>query len=302
MKKYILVTLLAISTLLMGCKSVETTSGYEYSYATQEIKLSIEGKRGTFIPAVLTLPIGDEDFPLVVMAHGHGGTKEENGGYTDIANALGENGVAVIRMDFPGCGESQESFKKNTIENMIDDVISCKDYVLENYNIASNYIGLFGYSMGGRVVQTILNNNSINNVVGVVLLAPAVDQDTMVNFLGGAESWASLKEIASENGSVEFTTVYGAKQDLSIEWFDQLEKDVPLELVKPFDGIATVLYSEDDVVVNPLVSKSAAEKLEAKVVEVTGDSHSYGFYSDRIDIKQAIIDATVDTFTNAFYE
>ncbi len=302
MKKSIFVVLLAISILLIGCKTVTTTSVNKGSFETQEIELSIEGKRGTFIPAVLTLPIREDEFALVIMAHGHSGSKEENGGFTDIANALAKNGIAVIRMDFPGCGESKESFKKNTIMNMIDDIASCKDHVIENYNVASNHIGLFGYSMGGRVVQSILNWNYSDDIKGVVLLAPAVDKSTMINSLGGSEAWTTLKASAMENGSVEFTTIYGVKLDLSSDWFEQLEIETPLQDAKLFNGIATVLYGEDDAIVNPLVSKSEAEKIGAKLVEVTGDSHSYGFYSDRIDIKQAVIDATVDTFIKAFSE
>ena len=300
MKKSILVIALAISALLMSCKSVATTSTETVSYQTQEIKLSIEGKRGTLIPAVLTLPVGNENYPLVVMAHGHGGSKEENGGFTAIADALAEKGIAVIRMDFPGCGESDESFEENTVSNMIDDVISSKDYAVENYNIKSDSIGLFGYSMGGRIVQTILNHNSIDDVKSVVLLAPAVDKDTMINFLGGIDAWTSLKESAQENGSVEFTTIYGAKQILSDTWFEELEAETPLDDATTFDGIAKVLYSEDDAVVNPLVSKSEAKKLGATAVAVTGDSHSYGFYTDRTDIKMAVVNETVATFTEAF--
>lgn len=302
MKKSILVILLAISTLLVGCKSVETTSSSKGSYETQEIKLAIEGKRGALIPAVLTLPIGVETYPLVLMAHGHGGSKEENGGFTDIANGLGKNGIAVIRPDFPGCGESKESFRENTIENMVDDIVSCKDYVIKNYNVESNSIGLFGYSMGGRLMQTVLNWNAIDNVKGVVLLAPAVDKSTMVNFLGGSEAWKNYKNSANENGSVEFTTMYGAKQDLSIDWFKQLERETPLDDAKTFKGIATVIYSEDDAVVNSLVSKCEAAKLGANLVEVTGDSHSYGFYSDKTELRQSVVNAAVETFIQAFFD
>ena len=299
MKKSILVIALSISALLMSCKTTTSTNDNAV-YETKEIALTIEGKRGNNIPAIITLPISDEKYPLVVMAHGHGGSKEENGGFTAIADALAKKGIAVIRMDFPGCGESKESFEENTLSNMIDDVISSKDYAVKNFNIKSDSIGLFGYSMGGRIVQSILNHKYIENVESVVLLAPAVDEDTMVNFLGGKDSWTSLKEAAQKNGSVEFTTIYGSKQILSDTWFEELEAEVPLDDVTTFDGIAKVLYSEDDTVVSPIVSKSEAEKLGASAVAVTGDSHSYGFYSDKTDIKMAVVNETVATFLEAF--
>lgn len=300
-QKNILVVLVIMSIFLSGCKSInKIDSNVIEIYKTQEIKLYIQSERTMLIPAILTIPITDDDFPLVVMAHGHSGSKEESGGFTDIANALSSNGIAVIRMDFPGCGESEESFIKNTINNMVDDVVTCKNYVVNNYNISSDSIGLFGYSMGGRVIQTILNYNYIEDVKGIVLLAPAVDKYDIINKLGGIDVYNGLKDKANSQGSIEFTTIFGAKLDLSIEWFEQLENDTPLDDVKPFDGVALVIYSEEDKFVSPMVSKLEAEKLKANLVSIDGASHFYGFHNNKALIRQTVIEATVKTFKEAF--
>ena len=74
--------------------------------------------RGAKVPAVLTVPAVKGRVPLVVMAHGHGGSKDEAGGFTAIAEALAKEGIASIRMDFPGCGASVEPFTQNTVTNM----------------------------------------------------------------------------------------------------------------------------------------------------------------------------------------
>lgn len=47
-------------------------------------------------------------------------------------------------MDFPGCGESTEPFTENYLSNMISDS-----------NADANNLGIFGYSMGGRIALTI---------------------------------------------------------------------------------------------------------------------------------------------------
>ena len=88
-----------------------------------ETDLWIES-RGIRIPVTLTVPGDGEDVdaPLVVLAHGHGGTRQENGAFTELAATLAEAGIASIRMDFPGCGDSMEAFTRNNITSMLQDV------------------------------------------------------------------------------------------------------------------------------------------------------------------------------------
>ena len=88
---------------------------------------------------------------LFRSAHGHGGTKDENGGFTAIAETLAARGIATIRMDFPGSGASTEPFIQNNLTNMIADVAAARAYAIASAPIDTKAIGIFGYSMGGRV-------------------------------------------------------------------------------------------------------------------------------------------------------
>ncbi len=74
----------------------------------------------------------------------------------------------------------------------------------------------------------------------------------------------------------------------------------PIDRASEYSGEALVIYGEDDYVVDPMVSKATAEALGCSVLDVTGDTHSYSFYSDSPDIRSAIIAGTVDTFRKAF--
>ena len=98
--------------------------------------------RGVQVPATLTIPDGVEAYPIVIMAHGHGGNRDEGAGYIAIANALAMQGIASIRMDFPGCGASTEPFTMNTMTNMKADVLSAVDYAKANLPVTT--VGLFG--------------------------------------------------------------------------------------------------------------------------------------------------------------
>jgi len=285
-----------ILMLAMSCATAKVTDTADYAIDEYSVNIPI---RDSEMPASVIIPAGKGKFPLVVMAHGHGGSRDENGGYANIAEELGKHGIATIRMDFPGCGDSKESFQLNTLSNMIDNINASIEYMIGNYAIDKNSLGLFGYSMGGRIALTMVNADE-SRFKGVVLLAPAGDGETMINFLGGQEAWDGYYATAREKGYADFTTIFGAEQELSLEWFEDLLVADPLDEAAVFPGEALVIYGEDDFVVSPEVSKATAEALSCPALDVSGDTHSYSFYSDSPGIRSAILDGTIKTFVAAF--
>ena len=63
-----------------------------------------------------------------------------------------------------------------------------------------------------------------------------------------------------------------------------------------FSGPTLVIYAGDDTAVSPSVSAAVAETLKAEVVDATGDGHSYGFYSDKTDVLNAVTTGVADFF------
>ena len=112
------------------------------SFAMAESTVIAYESRGAQIPATLVTPDGAESYPVVVLIHGHGGSREENVGFGAIADALAAQGIGSIRMDFPGCGESTESFQLNTLSNMKADVAAAIEYVKANTGVTK--LGLLG--------------------------------------------------------------------------------------------------------------------------------------------------------------
>jgi len=271
------------------------------SYEIESTEIEVDSARSTKIKATIVMPKVAEGVkvPLVAIAHGHGGNRDENGGLTDIAESLAKAGIATIRMDFPGCGKSDESFQKNTMTNMVSDVYSCIDYAEKNYAIDNTKVGIFGYSMGGRIAAQMAGEGKIN-FAGMVLLAPYVANSSYVNFMGDEATSNEYMATAEKDGYVVYTTKYGQVQELSKEFFEDLVSKDPLVNAANFKGKSMVIYGQDDNTVDPAISQKAADAFNAKVLDVTGDTHSYSFYSDMPQIRSAIVVNTVNLFLDAF--
>ena len=117
----------------------------------ENFDLTIPGKRGD-IYATVQLPgklARSGKMPLAVLCHGFTGTRQGDGHFAPLAQALADQGIATVRLDFPGCGDSTEPFTAYTLTNMEDDVESVIQYMRTHYG--TDRTALVGHSMGGRL-------------------------------------------------------------------------------------------------------------------------------------------------------
>ncbi len=254
--------------------------------------------RGVRVPAVLTAPKVRGKYPLVVMAHGHGGSKDENGGFTAIAEALAGRGVASIRMDFPGCGASVEPFTQNNITNMMADVAAARAYAIAHAPIDVHAVGIFGYSMGGRIA--ILSAASGYNVLG--LLAPkGNDGNDDPSFApGGPLAYAEAATKAKAEGHVVITTEFGQVQDLGAKFYTDNEATRSLSAVATFPGRILIATGDADTVI-PFeiirrVANAAKKSAGVEIVRVAGADHGYGFYGGDARFKAQTVEAVASFF------
>lgn len=135
-------------------ENVTTGSRYALSFDCGTTKPTLLSRdlwidsRQTSIPITLVRPLGgSQPLPLVILIHGHGGTRHEAGGFTQVAQMLAQQGIASVRMDFPGCGDSTESFAQNNLSNMLADITTTQRYAETQLDIDAMRIGVLGFSM-----------------------------------------------------------------------------------------------------------------------------------------------------------
>lgn len=132
----------------------------------------IQGSVGK-LSAVVQTPDGlteGEKCPVVIIMHGFMGNKD---GMLEklIADKLAQNGIATVKFDFNGHGESEGEFSGMTVPNEIEDAKLVYEYVKSLPFVGD--IALTGHSQGGVVASMTAGDLGADGVKCVVLLAPA---------------------------------------------------------------------------------------------------------------------------------
>ena len=265
---------LAFLLLLLLLPSSAFAATYEICYPS----------RGMQIPATVAIPDGISSFPVVIMLHGHGGSRDEHLGFPSIAQALLDAGIGSVRMDLPGCGESHEPFTANCLSAIKADALAAIVYARETLHASS--VGLFGYSMGGRAALELLAEGA--DVHACALLAPAADTPDLSQT--AFPDFAALHEEAKACGSARQFFSGGNYDELGLSWFDDLLRyeDPALEAALEYSGPSLVIWAEDDQVVRSHVSLYVADTLRAETFDASGKGHIYGFWLQEDPLRESI--------------
>jgi hypothetical protein len=107
------------------------------------------------LKGTLTYPNTEsKTYPAVILMHGTGRYDRDYKVYGHktflvIADYLSRNGIAVLRYDKRGCGESEGDFDEATYDDFASDGWSAVKYLKDRKNIDFNTIGIAGHSEGG---------------------------------------------------------------------------------------------------------------------------------------------------------
>ena len=111
-----------------------------------------------------------ERCPMVLLCHGFMGNKD-GALEKQIAELLRQQGIASIRFDFNGHGQSEGRFQDMTVPNEIVDAKKVIEYVSKLPYVES--IAISGHSQGGVVAAMTAGELGAEKIKAVVLLAPA---------------------------------------------------------------------------------------------------------------------------------
>lgn len=244
----------------------------------------IPGPRGDIYATVQMpnkLSRGDT-VPLVVLCHGFTGNRGGDGHFGPLAEDLAEEGIASVRLDFAGCGDSTEPYTAYTLDNMAADVNAVIGYMKQEYN-TRGATALVGHSMGGRLASLypqISAQQGYEQVSALVLWSPANGTGLMgLEFLNIGDL-AQVEAIASAAlSSGQTATKWGV--DISAEFVQGMQNSDPnaalreagLPVLLTYSGNETVL-SETTITETVATVQSLPESTVVLDPFVQGD-HNY---------------------------
>lgn len=127
-----------------------------YPYNSQEV--SFPGKSpDVTLAGTLTIPKqGSGTYPAVILVSGSGLQNRDEELFDHkpffvMADYLTRNGIAVLRYDDRGVGESSGDFGSATTTDFLEDALGAFDYLALRPEINHNKIGIIGHSEGGTI-------------------------------------------------------------------------------------------------------------------------------------------------------
>lgn len=154
-----------------------------FSYQSQEI--SFESKVDKInLKGTLTLPQTKGKYPLVIIISGSGPQNRDGDmfghkPYYVLADHLSEKGIAVLRFDERGAGESEGNFETSSLMDFMDDVESAVEFLLRDKNLNISSLGLMGHSIGGLIAPKLASENKSIDFV-IMLAGPGVHGDELM--------------------------------------------------------------------------------------------------------------------------
>ncbi len=225
------------------------------------------------VPGTLALPAlqPDQQVPAVLLLHGDLGDRDADGMFVRLADALAARGIASLRIDFAGSGESEEPDLSLDYPGMVLDATAALTYLQQDQALDADRVAILGFSRGGSIAATVAG--TVPGVAALVSWSGAI--------ANGFEEDPDAHEEARENGEV-VVDLGDRDFQLSLAWFDTILDSHPLDDVAGFTNPVLAVVGSDDDIVDPEISNvflATVASTDKTLYTVEGGDH--GFTADQ---------------------
>jgi putative redox protein len=201
------------------------------------LKLDFKNAQGERLAARLDLPLDEKPAAYALFAHCFTCNKNFNAVF-NINRALANEGIAVLRFDFTGLGESEGDFSQTNFRSNVEDLIAAADFLKSELEAPRL---LIGHSLGGAAVLQAASR--IPSAQAVATIAAPFDPSDLEKVLG------SSKEEIRERGEAEIN-IGGRSFLIRKQFLDDLEQVKMDDAISNLNKALMILHSPRDTIVS----------------------------------------------------
>lgn len=195
-------------------------------------KVEFTGSTGALLAARLEVP---EGAPLAYAVFAHCFTcSKDSRAASRIARALTASGIAVLRFDFTGLGDSDGDFSNTDFSSNVDDLLAAAAYLEAEHRAPAL---LIGHSLGGAAV--IAAAERLPSVRAVVTIGAPSDPSHVTAL------FASSLDTITRDGEAE-VELAGRRFHIRRSLIDDLAEQPQLERIRGLNRALLVLHSPID--------------------------------------------------------
>ena len=249
------------------------------------------------IPAIMTSPEGKAVVPGVILLHGSASHKNEVGDlYLRLAEQLANNGIASIRIDFAGTGDSPVDYTHYTLKTAVRDAEVALAFLRSQPQVDDHRLGVVGFSQGGLIAQLLLAQQpGIKSFVAW----SSVASDGIGPF---ADMFETLYMKAKREGQVEQQFAWRPPLTISYEWFEQVMANQSLSGMAEYTGSVLAIAGSNDAVVPPTAATRlivASGSDVARAVIIKGADHIFNVLDENANQDEQLLEMTTEWFAEA---
>jgi alpha/beta superfamily hydrolase len=193
------------------------------------------------VVGTLTLPAAQHP-PVILMLHGFAGNRDEENIFPRAAAAFAAAGMASLRIDFRGAGQSGGAFADTTFSRQVEDALAALQFIERNGNVDAAKLGVVGVSQGG-MIAAIASARSGRPQALALWSAVANPPATYEHILGKDTVTMGL---TSGNHGVGAAGVH-----LRQPFFEEIYKTFPLKEIEDYKGALFAAEGDHDEIVGP---------------------------------------------------
>lgn len=201
------------------------------------IPVTFSNASGQLLSGRLEMPVDGKPHAFALFAHCFTCTKNLTAIRT-IARALSLMGIAVLRFDFTGLGQSEGEFWQTGLSSDVSDLVSAADFLKQEYRAP---VLAIGHSLGGAAV--LMAARSLPTVQAVATIGAPCDPVHVRHLLR-----QGLDIIEREGAAM--VDIGGRPFQIKKEFLEDLKSFEPEQAIRQLGKALLLLHSPQDNVVN----------------------------------------------------